>query len=160
MFRYLITNNADVSQDLKHEICLVKRSFGQYTQESQIKWMAENLRNEDLHFLLYYNESVVAYCNLVERVLTCDNETIEVLGVGNVCSVTSGQGFGAALMLHVNKYMKNVSRVGLLLCKENLVSFYGKFDWHLISVSEVTCKVMIYNCPTEINKFSFTDRLF
>lgn len=160
MFRYLIINNADLTQDLKHEICLVKRSFGQYTNESQIKWMEEHLRNEDLHFLLYHNESVVAYCNLVERVLICDNQSIDVLGVGNVCSVRSGQGFGAALMFHVNKYMQNSGRVGMLFCKENLVSFYGKFDWNLISILEVNCKTMIYNFPIEVNKFRFTDRLF
>lgn len=160
MFRELIIKNADVSQDLIQEICLVKESFGPYTKESQIKWMEENLRYEDLHFLLYYNESVVAYCNLVERILICDDIKINVLGVGNVCSVRSGQGFGAALMLHVNKYMQSSGRVGLLFCKENLVQFYGKFDWNLISILEVTCKTMIYNFPIEVNNFRFTDRLF
>lgn len=160
MFRYLIVSNADVSQDLKLDICRVKRSFGDYTHESQIRWMEENLRKEDLHFLLYYDDEVVAYCNLVERILICNNKEIKVLGVGNVCSVKSGLGFGAALMEHVNRYMLEERKVGLLLCKESLLSFYKKFGWNLISISELTCKAMIFNCSSEFDKFCYTDRLF
>lgn len=160
MFKYLIVSNADVSQDLKIEICCVKRSFGEYTQESQIIWMEENLRKEDLHFLLYNDDAVVAYCNLVERLLICNNERIKVLGVGNVCSVISGQGFGATLMEYVNQYMLDEGKIGLLLCKESLLPFYKKNGWKLISVSELTCKAMIFNYSSEFEQFSYTDRLF
>lgn len=128
------------------DICKIKSAFGNYSYESQLKWIHDNIKSEDIHFLIYDNLKLIAYANLIEEYLTVNNEKINILGLGNVCVDEKGKDKGTLLMTNINQYLLNNKRTGLLFCKQNLVPFYIKNGWSLLepNYSKEVCW-MIFN---------------
>ena len=53
------------------------------------------------------------------------------MGLGNVCidKCFQKRGFGKELIRFINGFLEKTNRIGLLLCKEKTVAFYGKNGW-------------------------------
>ncbi len=160
MIKVIKHNNID--KNTLQEIVKVKQLSWDYSEKQHLEWIDDNIKNDDYHFLLLDNAELIAYMNLVEVQVNNANNKILFLGIGNVCSKYKGKGDGGKLMNEVNTFLKDNSFYGILFCKENLVSFYTKFDWKLIHNLYPNKEIftMIYNYNDDTSNFTYNDRLF
>jgi len=157
-----IIKHKELNKELLLEIVHLKKLSWDYPISNHLKWIEENIRENDIHFLLYDNDLFVAYMNLVEVHVRQNDKQIPFWGIGNVCSKYKGRGDGKKLMNEVNSFLTNNSFYGLLFCKKHLVEFYNKFDWKLITNLYPKDEVftMVYNYNKDTFGFTYNDRLF
>lgn len=135
------------------DICTLKDMNWSYGYDRQKKWIGENIDENDVHVLMYTDESLAGYCNLVWRSVSVAGRTLSVLGIGNVCVAPSYKNLklGSALMAEVNKFLIDNHHHGILLCKDALVGFYLKSQWILIDRESVSADYDL----ADINVMSF-----
>ena len=149
------------------EVINIKSSAWNYPLEEQLQWIDENLSSSDIHCLLKVDNVSVAYLNLVDINLNFDGSLYKGYGIGNVCSMEKGKGYGSILMNKVNSYIKQHTRVGLLFCRNNLLSFYSRFGWSEIPWNQLEISVcldginvMTYNSPEKFNYCKYNGSSF
>ncbi|HRX97845.1 MAG TPA: hypothetical protein P5514_12935 [Bacteroidales bacterium] len=162
-----IIKHQDISYNEKLEICKIKSVFGNYSVESQLKWMDKNLDSNDLHFLVYDNKKLIAYSNFINISIIINNDIIKAIGVGNVCSAEQAKGYGKLLMQQVNSFIKSKDIVGVLLCKESLIKFYENYSWIRIAKEKMKLhftsehvELMLYNYKTSIDSLEYSGDTF
>ena len=112
------------------------------------------------------NEALVGYMNLIQTEVVLNDETQPFLGIGNVCSLKKGLGYGRELLIGVQKYLLKNNYKGILFCKDKLVDFYTKFEWTLIDDNKIISKnyknvnIMFYNVDTNLNCVEYEGRNF
>lgn len=153
------------SQELEKIVDLKKRHWN-YSSEEHVNWIQNNINDEDIHVLMFEKEELVAYLNLINTEVII-NDTIQFfIGIGNVCSKEKGKGYGGLLINEVNQYLIVQKKLGILLCKVDLIDFYKKYNWKL--VNEVltgnsiggNVKIMLFNYENEIITFQYLGRNF
>ena len=134
------------------KIIMVKSSSWPYSYKSQINWIKNNIKDNDLHLLIEKEGIALAYLNLVSIDITIDDKKCKGYGIGNVCTINKGQGMGKTLMLSVNEFLRKKNKIGLLFCKKQLINFYSHSGWELIDENKLNYfskhrgfKTMIYN---------------
>ncbi len=129
------------------EIISIKMIAWPYSYDSQLNWLDLNLKNNDIHVMLYSNSKLVAYMNLIQIELLIDSVKYGALGIGNVCAFEKGKGYGKVLMNFVNNYLVDNLKVGLLFCKSELKCFYISCSWKLV----LNNKLVLSNMQHEVN---------
>ena len=161
-----IVKQKDISEQELLEVCKIKSVFGNYSIDSQKQWIMNNLKDDDKHFLLYKDDVLVAYLNLIDIQILINGNSLSVYGIGNVCSKESGNGFGSKILSRLNEFLRSVSMPGYLFCKQNLISFYSKNGWTILDcdnsnvLKNKEIKSMIFNFNDNVNKIEYTGRLF
>ena len=135
----------------KNEINILKSQHWNYSLEEHDLWMNSNIKDSDYHILIKSNQMIIGYMNVVNRILMIDNKNIEALGIGNVCVDKNyiGKKIGLLLMDACNIFLKYNSKIGILLCKDNLIKFYLKSGWNLYDGN----LLIEDSIPSEINLF-------
>jgi len=131
-FKIQLLENSRISDKVRDKIIHLKQEYWDYPYESHLKWMEENIREDEYHLIITDSmDEVIAYLNIVNVSLTLNNSGEEVMGVGNVCvkKSYSGQGIGRLLMGISNYYINSFGKRGILLCKQPLINFYEKCGW-------------------------------
>ena len=138
-YNFEIIKNSRLPEEKLKEIIKLKNQSWQYPFSSQKNWIKNNLCDEDVHLLMYNENRLVGYLDIVEVSVSLDDKTIEMLGIGNVCVDKSflKQGLGKKLVLRANQEITNKNKTGVLLCHENLVAFYKKCGWSLVKYSKL-----------------------
>ena len=157
-----ILKHNEVDENTLLDIVYLKSLSWNYSIEQHLSWIQQNIRDEDLHFLMYDNNILVGYLNLVDVFVDNDNDKIPFLGVGNVCTKNKGKGDGLRLMRETNHFLQENGFKGLLFCKQQLVKFYEKSGWRIIKNIYPDEKVMTmdFNNLFETSGFTYNDRLF
>jgi len=135
--------------------------------ESQVRWIVDNIEDNDEHVFLKEGSQDLAYLNLVSITFTANYADYMAYGIGNVCATEKGKGFGRELMNRVNDYLKEKRYYGLLFCRDSLVPFYKLFGWK--EVKRDACEepflaedvhVMTYLVPDKIVCFKYQGKAF
>lgn len=133
-FKISFILNNEISNNLKFKIIKLKQQYWNYPLKSQLKWMNENLNENDIHLCIFNkNDEIIAYLNIV-KVNICDGPYFgKFSGIGNVCVDINYLkiGLGKLLIQIFNYFLKSINQDGLLICKPNLVNFYSKCGWKL-----------------------------
>lgn len=145
----------------------LKRQHWNYSYEDNIKWINQNIREYDKHLMVYKDEVLIGYTNIVYREVILDSAR-RVAGVGNVCvnKIYKGHGIGRIVMEYVNKEITRKNLTGVLLCKDELIAFYQKLGWHLvkgkkyINYNEICVNVLTYNYSYNDTDITFLCSLF
>jgi len=167
MFELRKILHTDLSSQGLDEIINIKSKAWPYSYEKQVEWINNNLKYSDIHLLLIEDNKTVAYLNIIPNVLLFDDINCHFLGIGNVCSIERGKGYGLELMKRVNKLILDENKIGMLFCKPNLVYFYNKSGWKLMEKSRLNLLVdnknietMIFNLSLPFNQLTYTGRAF
>lgn len=167
MFDIKIISHSEITKELLDEIIMIKNAAWPYSHEDQKRWIKENLKKFDLHVLLLENGKHVAYLNLIKIEFEMDSVPFSGYGIGNVCSLVKGKGWGKNILKLVNQFLNSNKQIGILFCKEALVKFYLENDWILIEKENLAInqfheniKCMIYGKSKNFKKLTFTGKLF
>lgn len=167
MFNFKIIPHKDLKHKYLDEIIQVKSIAWPYSYEKQIDWIYTNIKDCDNHVLMYLDELLIAYLNLIEIEFTIDGNLKNGYGIGNVCAREKSKGFGKELIVKTNSYLIQKNRIGLLFCKETLVDFYKSNNWILIEKKKITLsfnsktnKTMIFNWNEDFQHIEFLGKSF
>lgn len=159
--------HSNISLNEIEEIIRIKSISWPYPYEKQIEWIDNHLKGSDFHLLLHHGNKIVAYLNLISMEITLDFATYCAIGVGNVCVVEMGKGYGINLMNITNQYIKKRNKIGLLFCKQGIINFYKKCGWSLIERSQLNLSLdnneiitMIFNCKIPFRLLSYHGQSF
>lgn len=130
------TYHRDIDHDLLNEIIKIKSVAWPYSYENQKKWIDSNLNDGDIHVLLSDGKQYLAYMNLIKTSVIIDSEKLAIYGIGNVCALEKGKGWGKDIIIAVNQYLNKIDTLGVLFCKKDLVKFYSENGWNLIPQSQ------------------------
>lgn len=135
--------------------------------ESQVRWIVDNIDDNDEHVFLKEGSQDLAYMNLVSITFTANDTDYVSYGIGNVCAAEKGKGYGRELMNRVNDYLKEKRICGLLFCRDALVPFYKLYGWE--EVKRDVCEepvltegvhVMTFLAPERIVSFKYQGKGF
>ena len=159
--------NGEADEAIINRVIALKQVAWPYSDESQIIWLRNNLSSEDIHVILKQGEKDVAYLNLCEVYGEINGIHTKIRGVGNVCAVIKGMGYGSNLFVELNDYLKRNNEIGMLFCHARVDHFYAKCGWTLMDrrvfdIHGITPDVHIFsfNMPVQIFSFKYNDRLF
>lgn len=130
-----ILDNYEMSMYDLESIAKLKEQYWAYGIDSQMKWMENNLQNYDKHLMIKVSGDekgiLLAYMNLTDIKAEIDETQCSVIGVGNVCVERKFEhkGWGKILMNEANHFIETSGKLGILLCKSELISFYKKCGW-------------------------------
>lgn len=135
-----IQKHKDIPRKQLEEIASLKDQHWPHGIDSQINWILDNYEENDIHLILYREETPVAYASL--NVISCqmDSREEEILGLGGVCVDRScqKQGLGKEIVEAANRYIAQQKMPGLLLCHKELTEFYSRCGWLDMSCGKVT----------------------
>lgn len=155
MFEIKLVKHQDVTdKDIKEVVDLKSKQWN-FDLDKQIQWINSNIKDSDFHVLLLLDKKNVAYLNLIDIDLFMEGKVVKGLGVGNVCAIEKGQGYGFKLMEAANKIIIELNKVGLLFCKEPLLKYYSSLGWVELNLDEyeINCgnsKVMVFNTKDSV----------
>ncbi|MCQ2496154.1 MAG: GNAT family N-acetyltransferase [Lachnospiraceae bacterium] len=140
------------------QIATIKDQHWIHGISSQIKWIEENIDDQDIHLMGINNDSkeIIAYMALMNVIVEINTFSFSLLGLSNVCvdNRFAGKGLGSQLVNQANKYIVENQKNGILLCKDSLLSFYDKNGWSLLKYKEAYImddlydkNVMLFNVP-------------
>lgn len=167
MFNILFIPHKNITSKQLAEIISIKSISWPHSFDSQLDWIHSNIKDEDIHALLYLNESLKAYLNLIEIEFKLDGNKKNGYGIGNVCTSEKGRGWGTEIMAQTNLYLKQKKIIGLLYCKNSLVNFYSLNNWLLIEKNNVilsfnnkSIETMIFNSYDEFHHIEYLGKPF
>jgi predicted GNAT family N-acyltransferase len=151
--------------ELQNIILLKKYNWDYSTEEHKI-WIENNILNDDIHVIMKKDGYVIGYLNLVKTEVLLNDQKYFFWGIGNVCTLEKGLGFGKELLIKTQKYLIINNYKGFLFCKDHLVGFYNKFGWELVPTKYVTTdkfkdvNIMFYNVDVSYKKVEYNGRNF
>lgn len=161
-----IFQHAGIADKDLHQIAKIKSLRWNYSEEEHLQWMKDNLLENDHHLLMFSNDDLVGYANLFEIKVNVNNQSAILIGIGNVCTSESGNGYGEILMKNINEIIMTQNRNGVLLCKDHLVPYYEKYEWKLVDKDAVKSEqyreinMMLFNFDTQIMSLEYSGRNF
>tara|TARA_Y100000389_G_C17391276_1_gene480015 strand:- start:679 stop:1089 length:411 start_codon:yes stop_codon:yes gene_type:complete len=97
----------------------LKSQFWNFSKESQLNWIGKNVKNDDIHILLFEKDKLIGYglimkrnCNIIDSIIINEDYRLK--------------GYGGKLIRHITNY---IQQDGFLLCEKKNISFYEKYDW-------------------------------
>ena len=164
-YKVITLKHSETNVTIINEIIEIKRKSWSYPYESHLNWIKENINPDDIHFLVYCKSELIGYTTLTNHNIVLNGKTIQTYGVGCVCTLESGKGYGAILMKEINNWFLENTYKGFLLCRDAVIKFYSKHGWQLINnfeldlIKDDSIRVMVYNIPP-IHSFRFSGQAF
>lgn len=164
--QFKFCKHSQINQQELEKIVDLKKRHWNYASKEHLNWIERNIKAEDIHVLMFEKEELVAYLNLINTEVVIDDTLQPFIGIGNVCSREKGKGYGKKLIIEVNDFVTGIKQNAILLCKDNLVEFYKKFNWTLVDKSltnqglDKNINVMLFNYDKKIISFKYTGRNF
>lgn len=126
-------SHSNVTYEELLEIVDLKMTVWKYPKESQLEWIKQNVYNEDIHYLMYNKDMLIAYLCVCAVNLKIGENCTSVFGLSNVCVRNNMQKMGLGTLI-VNKILEkyNNNPVLLLTTYKN-VSFYEKIGFNRYS---------------------------
>lgn len=161
----LISHSA-ISESELDVIINIKNLYWKYSIQEHINWIHNNIFKEDIHVFLMDKENVLGYLNLVKTVAFFDDIEKSIFGVGNVCVINEGQGFGGELLKRTQKFIFDNKQIAMLFCKDSLMNFYNQVGWQVVQREKINSEmlnrgnVMLYNNFLNYDTFYYNGRNF
>lgn len=90
MYTNIFLHHKDADTAFLDRVIALKQKAWPYPKESQLAWMASNLKDDDIHVMLMNDDHDVAYLNLCDVRCNINGTDTQCVGIGNVCSTQIG----------------------------------------------------------------------
>lgn len=124
--------HGECSQDLLKKIGSLKMQHWNYSVIEHLKWFDDNISCEDIHLCVLENDKLIAYTTILNIEYAVEDEAASnAFGVGSVCvdKDNLNKQYGFLIIQLATFYIRQQSSIGLLICKDELVTFYEKCNW-------------------------------
>ena len=143
---YILTSSASfkLKNNQIKSICFLKDKEWKHGIKSQMKWYKKNIKQNDIHNMLYINSKLVGYTVLRKK--KCEIEGLKkrinyfLLDTLLIDKEYRNKRFANLLMNFNNTIINQSGYFSFLNCEKNLVNFYKKNKW--IKLDSKKIKVM------------------
>ena len=118
-----------------HNICKLKNTYWNYSFKSNLVWFKENVKSYDIHNLVYFDSKLIGYTLLRVRTFYSGKIKKKYLNFDTLIidNKYRNKGISHFLMILNNLVIQKNNKISFLVCKKNLIRFYKKFGWKIIS---------------------------
>ncbi len=111
--------------DLQH------KAFPNTAEFARQRWWHSRSSPDEVWVLLTIDGRLAASTRVVRRQVAAGGQTLDVGGIGNVCSDPDrrGQGLARAVMLKAQEWIAQNADFGVLFCGQALAEYYRKLGW-------------------------------
>ena len=125
------------------QISNLKDSKWSFGINSQLKWFKNNIKKNDIHNLLYFKSELIGYTLLRRRSFKNNNKLKKRYLLFDTLIIHKdyrNKKLSNLLMIFNNTIIKETGLFSFLICKNDLVGFYKKYDW--IKLNKKNIKVI------------------
>lgn len=115
------------------KIIILKNSFWKFNIKSQKEWFKKNVKKNDLHNLLFFNDKLIGYTLLRLRKVKKTKIFYFLLDTMIVKKEFRKKSYGKLLMEFNNHLISLNNKIGFLICRKRETNFYKKFQWKNLS---------------------------
>lgn len=150
------------------EVSLMKSiRWIKYSATEHRLWLMEKSNLMDDHLLIYEEDILVAYAQFKTNI-TIQNIKMHkpFVGVGNVCSIRSGKGYGRLLLKEIKNFIMVNDVNGILFTTFDKTEYYIKGGWQIIDLNilqgtnETIAMIFSKERINLTNDISYMDELF
>ena len=146
------------------QISNLKNSQWSFGINSQLEWFKNNIKKNDIHNLLYFNSKLIGYTLLRRRSFNNNNKFKKIYLLFDTLIIHKdyrNKKLSNLLMIFNNTIIRETGLFSFLICKNDLVGFYKKYDW--IKLNKKNIKVVDHSFSTngmlfntnKIKKYNF-----
>lgn len=120
------------------EICNLKNTFWKYGLKSNINWFKNNVKNKDIHNLLYYKKKFVGYSLLRKRIFFYKLKKEYYLFADTLIIKKKFRNLKlASIFWNFNSEIIIRQKLhAFLICEKHIKPFHKKFNWKSIKSFE------------------------
>ena len=117
-----------------NNICKLKNTHWNYSFKSNFEWFKKNVKNNDIHNLIYYNSKLIGYTLLRIRTFYLGKNKHKYFYFDTLIIDKRYRNMGISyfLMKLNNQVIKKNNKISFLICSNNLIRFYKKFGWRIM----------------------------
>ena len=118
-----------------YNICKLKNTHWKTGLKLNLKWFKKNVKDNDIHNLMYYNSKLIGYTLLRNRTFFLGKVKKKYFYFDTliVDKKFRNKKISYFLMTLNNYVIKKNSKISFLICLNEKVKFYSKFGWRLMS---------------------------
>jgi hypothetical protein len=150
-----------LDKSIINQILNLKDSYWKFGIKSQRQFFLNNIKKEDIHNLLFINRRLVGYTLLKNMKIKQSDKLINYLHFDTfiIDKKYRSMNYSPKLMQFNNSIIKKKKSFSILLCENNMLKYYSKFNWLKINKKLIISikkkkNYMIYNKQLKF-KFSF-----
>ena len=131
------------------EINRLKDSEWSFGVNSQLDWFKNNIKKNDIHNLLYFKSKLIGYTLLRRRSFNSKNKLKKKYILFDTFIIHKNyrnKKLSNLLMIFNNTIIRETGLFSFLICKNDLVGFYKKYNW--IKLNKKNIKVADYPFST------------
>ncbi len=98
--------------------------------------ISSNEDQDSFYFLLKVGDNLLAFALLEELPLKFRHESVLVLFVSTVIATQKGRGYGVRVLTEIQKYAKEKGRTLLGFCETDIIPYYQKCGFRILSNEE------------------------
>jgi hypothetical protein len=144
-----------------NQILNLKDGYWKFGIKSQRQFFLNNVKKNDIHNLLFINNRLVGYTLLKNMKIKQSDKLINYLHFDTfiINEKYRSMNYSPKLMQFNNNIIKKKKIFSILLCENNMLKYYSKFNWvkinkRLIASTKKKKNYMIYNKQLKF-RFSF-----
>ncbi len=113
------------------KICYLKNIHWKYGIKNQLDWFKNNIRNSDIHNLLFIDKKLIGYTALKKRVFYSKQKKKNYLLFDTLIihKKFRKKKLSDLLMYFNNEIIRRNNRLAFLICKSSQVNYYLKYNW-------------------------------
>ena len=140
-----------------NSICTLKDTHWKFGIKSQLNFFKNSYRPNDIHICIYSNNNLVGYnCLRKRKIIISDFNSIYILFDSLIVSSKyRNKKLSTYLINFSNTYIYSQKLIGVLLCNNDLLSFYGRHNWIKINRRNNN----IINIPLEKNIMTYNSNV-
>ena len=142
-YRLISLNTLKLNKDKIIQIIKLKNSQWSYGINSQLEWFKNNVKKNDIHNLLYSKSKLIGYTLLRKRSFNNTNQFKKKYILFDTLIIHKdyrNKKLSELLMIFNNTIIRETGLFSFLICKNDLVNFYKKYDW--IKIKKKNIKVV------------------
>ena len=125
------------------QICNLKETEWSFGINSQLEWFKNNIKKKDIHNLLYFKSKLIGYTLLRSRSFNNNNKLKKQYLLFDTLIIHKdyrNKKLSNLLMIFNNTIIRETGLFSFLICKNDLIRFYKKYDW--IKLNKKNIKVV------------------
>ena len=142
-------NTLKLNKDKIIKISKLKDSQWRFGINSQLEWFKNNIKRNDIHNLLYNKSKLIGYTLLRRRSFNNNNLLKKKYILFDTLIIHKdyrNKKLSKLLMIFNNMIIKETGLFSFLICKNDAVGFYKRFDW--IKLNKKNIKVVDHKFST------------
>ena len=146
------------------QISNLKNPQWRFGINSQIEWFKKNIKKNDIHNLLYLKSKLIGYTLLRRRSFNNNNKLKKRYLLFDTLVIHKdyrNKKLSNLLMIFNNIIIRETRLFSFLICKNDLVDFYKKYDWIKLNKKKInvidypfSTNGMLFN-TNKIKKYNF-----